>query len=108
MSTTYEEATRCPKCEKPGSVRKKTTVRKGRRTVEQHLVYCETELCPWFNTAWIIQVNEDGSIPEAYSQVGPKQYPKLSPESETRVQEAMEAQLAAETRPGGEVRNPRG
>ena len=103
--TTFEEAKLCPKCGRPGEDRQTTKV--GRKEV--HLIYCVTELCKWFNTPWSVQVNEDGSIPQAYSGIGRKNFPKLSPESETRVNEAMEAQLRMETQPGGaEVRNPRG
>lgn len=110
MSTTFEEAKLCPKCDKPGEDRSTKRVRNSRgKLVEIHSIYCTTVVCPWYNTMWVVQINEDGSIPEAYSQVGSKMYPKLSAESETRVREAMEAQLRAETQPGGgEIRNPRG
>jgi hypothetical protein len=105
--TTFEEASRCPKCGQPGEDKKKRKVRKGRNWVEIHTIYCRNQLCRWLDTAWLVQVNEDGSIPQAYQQLGDKQFPKLSPESETRVQEAMEEQLRQETQPGGgELRNP--
>jgi len=105
--TTFEEAKRCPKCDKPGEdMGGNPSAKQG---VKVHLVYCRTPGCEWENTNWLVQVNADGTVPEAYSQLGPKQYPKLSPESETRVRESMEAQLRAETAPGGgEIRNPHG
>lgn len=106
-TTTYEEAKQCPKCGKPGEVTRKTPTRNtvGQKC-ELHLIYCRTQLCPWYNTPWTVQVNEDGSIPQPYSSLE-KQFPLASPESETRIQEAIESQLQAETRPGGgEVRNP--
>lgn len=104
--TTFEEAKRCPKCDMPGDDKSVTTVTKGRRKVKVHTIYCRNSECKWYNTSWLVQVNEDGSIPQAYQQIGPKQFPKLSAESETRIQESIEAQLAAETKPGSEVRNP--
>lgn len=101
---TFEEARLCSKCEKPGE---DLGGRPGaRRGVEVHTIVCRTPLCPWENTTWLVQVNEDGSVPDAYSQLGPKQYHKVSPETETRINEALERQLEAERRGGGEVRNP--
>ena len=106
--TTFEEAKRCPKCQQPGddvSSTEKYSPNKG-EMVTVHVIYCRNQICPWLNTAWVVQVNADGSIPAAYEQLGDKQYPKLSPETETRVRESLEAQLRAETEPGSEIRNP--
>lgn len=63
---TYEEATRCPKCGQPGNVRRKTAPPKGaglKPGTMIHHVYCEHELCPWYDTTWMVQVNPDGSVP---------------------------------------------
>jgi hypothetical protein len=100
----WEEATRCPKCGKPG---KDLGGKPGRRRgVLVHSILCETQLCRWFNTTWLVQVNEDGSIPKPYSQIGPKQYTPISQESLSRLDEAMNRQIAAETSGEGEIRNP--
>lgn len=108
--TTFEEAQRCPKCELPGEDTGTTPVRSQRgQQVQVHTIYCRNAECKWYNTSWIVQVNPDGTIPVAYSQLGNKKYPQLSPETQTRVEEAIKAQVAAETSPGGaEVRNPHG
>ena len=108
--TTWEEASRCPKCNQPGEDVKETKTRNGRgKDVVVHTVFCRNPICIWLDTSWLVQINEDGSIPKAYEQLGNKKYPKLSPELETRVQEAIQAQLKAETQPGGaEIRNPHG
>jgi hypothetical protein len=104
--TTFNDAKRCPKCDMPGDdVSSQPAKRRG--TVV-HVIFCRNDGCNWYNTSWLVQVNEDGTIPEPYSQIGPKQYPKLSAETETRVQEAIQKQLQAETQPGAEVRNPHG
>jgi hypothetical protein len=103
--TTFETAKRCPKCEQPGE--DVQTMRGSRPGVLVHTIFCRNQVCIWLNTSWLVQVNEDGSVPEAYQQLGPKSFPKLSPEAETRVQEALATQLKAETQPGAEVRNPR-
>ena len=105
-ATTFEEAKLCPKCGLPGEdTGTKPTEKRG---VIVHVIKCRTQVCVWYDTPWFVQVNEDGTIPKAYSQVGEKRYPKLSPEMETKVQDAIQQQLEAETRPGTEVRNPRG
>ncbi|MCA9340704.1 MAG: hypothetical protein KDA17_07340 [Candidatus Saccharibacteria bacterium] len=63
--TTYEEACRCPKCKHPGEGRiKRPAPREAglKHGTMIHQVYCVHELCPWYNTAWMIQVNADGSV----------------------------------------------
>jgi hypothetical protein len=112
MTTSFEEAKQCPKCGNIGEdwkQERKTLLGPPRKNVVVHYIKCVTQLCPWFETSYVVQVNEDGSIPEAYSALrGEKQFPKASPEMETRIREATEAQLRAETRPGGgEINNPR-
>jgi hypothetical protein len=108
MSTTFEEAKECPKCGKVGEDRRVTQKKDSRgRPVEIHLIYCVTELCTWFGTPWTVQVNEDGSIPEAYSGLGPKKYDRISQESASRIEDNVGRQLENETQPGGgEIRNP--
>lgn len=62
--TTYEQATRCPKCKNPGQVIKKEQA--GPELpygTQRHVVQCRTEVCVWFATDWIVQVNPDGSVP---------------------------------------------
>lgn len=110
--TTLEQAKVCPKCGKIGEVRKETPAKNGRGELVTNLVvYCvdPTELCPWFGTPWVITVNPDGSIPQPYSQIGEKSFPRISSESMTRVEEAIKGQVEVETNRGGhgEIRNPR-
>ena len=86
--TTFEEAKLCPKCSMPGEDVATTPAEKDpRKTI--HTIYCRNDQCTWFNTPWLVQVNPDGSVPKAYEQLGAKQFPKLSQESETRVMEAL-------------------
>lgn len=109
MTTTFEEAKKCPKCGNPGQDRSTKLVHNERgRPVQVHLIYCVTQLCPWYETPWTVQINEDGSIPDAYSGLKEKRFPTISAESASRIEENIKAQLEAETRPGGEIRNPRG
>lgn len=109
MSTTFEEAKKCPKCGNPGDDRRVTPTRNARRQkVDLHHIYCVTELCPWFNTMWLVQINEDGSIPEPGQQLGDKKYPALSQESATRIEENILRQIELEQKPGTEIPNPKG
>jgi hypothetical protein len=105
VSTTFEEAKQCPKCGKPGDdTGSRPTNRRG---VKVHTIFCRNRVCPWLDTSWIVQVNQDGSIPEAYSGHGRKQYPKVSKEMESRINQGIQSQIDAETRSGGgEVSGP--
>lgn len=107
---TFEVAKRCPKCDMPGEDMGASPAKNQRgQNVAVHSIFCRNPECIWYNTNWIVQVNPDGSVPKPYSQLGNKKFPKLSPESVTRVQEAIAEQLKAETSPQGlEVRNPNG
>lgn len=63
VQTTYEEATRCPKCKQPGQVVQKIPRSDVGPGVTQHVTVCRTETCSWFETPWFVQVNADGSVP---------------------------------------------
>lgn len=77
-TTTVEEARKCAKCGKPGAqVATSATMNQRRQRVTVHTFKCETELCPWFETTWIVQVNPDGTVPIA--KPGPKSFPDLTP-----------------------------
>jgi hypothetical protein len=107
---TFETAKLCPKCGLPGEDTGATPVisQQSGRPVKVHSIFCRNETCEWYNTNWIVQVNEDGSVPAPYSQLGEKQYPKASEDLEQRVRDALTVQQQMETQPGGaEIRNPR-
>jgi hypothetical protein len=59
---TFEEACHCPRCGQPGEER--TTTNLGRAHGQMHYIYCNNQLCRWFNTPWMIQTLPDGTIPE--------------------------------------------
>lgn len=110
-TTTFEEAKKCPKCGQIGEDVKQTPGRDGRgKPVTVHTIMCRTQLCRWFGTGYLVQVNEDGSIPDAYSGVANshKQFPTISQESATKIEENILRQLEIETNPNAnkEVRNP--
>lgn len=108
--TTFEDAKKCPKCGQPGEdigFKPGRSERGG--AVKVHTIMCRTQLCPWFNTGYLVQVNEDGSIPAAYSGTsgGLKKFPKISQETASKIEDNILRQLQAETQTGGgEIRNP--
>jgi hypothetical protein len=105
--STLEEAMECPKCHNPGKLVSEGPSKspEAARGTKMRIMECVTVLCPWHEERWLIQLNPDGSIPEAYSGIrGAKAYPELSPEMESRVNENIRRQLEAETHGGGEVK----
>lgn len=70
---TFEEASRCPKCEQPGRPGSpQPSAKPGVRVVP---VTCENERCRWYNTGWLVQLNPDGSVPDpSETPRGPKQF----------------------------------
>lgn len=108
--TTFEQAKRCPKCGKPGEDSPKTTP--GPKGSRVHQIFCRTELCPWYNTPWMVQVNRDGTIPPPQDHTrSPKVYEGFEGHDELakQIMEALEIQRQMETDPDQsrhEIRNP--
>lgn len=106
-SPSYEDASRCPRCDIPGDHTSSTPAKNSRgKPVSIHMFYCRNENCRWFNTSWIVQVNPDGTIPDPNSDRGvmhEKAFPKMPAISgdEERIIKAVERQVAQETQPGG-------
>src|SRR5689334_17122459 len=96
--TTYEEAKRCPKCETPGQETSQRPRPDGSKLVT---IFCRNERCSWCNTPWVVQVNADGSIPEATTN-REKSFPQV-PDLTDRTQASME-RLYNQTITGGETR----
>jgi hypothetical protein len=112
MESTYEEATRCPKCGNPGEVTTKRPAQSRglKRGTMVHTVYCRTQICPWYNTCWIVQVNPDGSVPPPTNHAGqPKVYQPSPGDDELikQVEASLMAQREAEIDPERrEIKNP--
>lgn len=67
MSVPFDEAQRCPKCKEPGEVTKETPLRGKKKEVT---IYCRTRRCKWFNTPWVVTLNEDGTVPDPQDHTG--------------------------------------
>ena len=57
---TFEEASRCPKCDNPGEQKEK----RADRTHDLYIFTCQNKVCLWYQTDWVVQRNSDGTIPE--------------------------------------------
>ena len=74
--TTFEEACRCPRCDKPGRPIKKQKA-PGIPGALVHTIQCQSspEACKWGGTTWLVQTNRDGSVPPPSNHLGkPKLY----------------------------------
>lgn len=97
--TTYEEASRCPKCSSPGKYLSESP---GPHGSKLHTIACGNSRCTWYTTTYLVQVNSDGSIPEPTTNRD-KNFPKLPERSDESV--ALQYQrLYDQTISGGETR----
>lgn len=86
MATTLESASHCPRC---GNAGLEVLVARGNRPGSKvHTFNCENSLCRWYKTGWVVQVNEDGSVPERGH--GEKDFPTLTRGQEAFAQRALE------------------
>lgn len=59
----WEEASKCPRCSQTGDAGEKmSTAKPGISAV---VVTCKNTGCKWYGTGWSVQINGDGSIPDA-------------------------------------------
>lgn len=85
---TWEEASKCPRCEQRGQ---EVTQFSGPNRSTIHTLECRNERCSWFESRWIVQRLEDGSVPQRAG--GQKEFPPipgLSREQAERVVEAID------------------
>lgn len=105
MSTTWEEARKCPKCQLSGEPQggPRPSLREGVKILN---VFCKNEQCTWFGTSWLVQINEDGSIPDAAPTGAPrgeKQFGNdnlLSPHLTTGLVDKINREAAGMDKPG--------
>lgn len=84
-TTTWEIASRCPKCNEQGIDTGRTKQLRDRSQVRT--LRCDNERCSWYDTTWIVQVNEDNTVP--IRQAHEKEFPNVSPLDYKRAQEAI-------------------
>jgi hypothetical protein len=59
-SVKFEEAQRCPRCDVVGEI---TSTRSGPDRSKIHVLTCQNSRCSWFETDWVVQQLEDGTVP---------------------------------------------
>jgi hypothetical protein len=74
-----------------------------------HMIYCVNDRCTWYNTAWSVQVNPDGTIPPPQNhRHSQKKYGLQLPDASQRaLVDNLQRQLDAEQTEGAEIRSPR-
>lgn len=97
--TTFEAAKRCPKCQEPGHQRHVERLRDGGKVFG---LECKNQVCPWYDTGWVVQVDKDGEIPDRMDKPrAPTVHANISDEELERFRESVRR-----TPREGEVRNP--
>ena len=98
-SISFEEASRCPKCKQPGEL---GTERPAANKSTIHIIWCRNTICRWYNTNWIVQKLQDGTVPvRQREERRPKTFPKIIRPSghDDRVREILKRD-ADDTKPG--------
>jgi hypothetical protein len=104
-TVTWEEASKCPRCESPGR-EVKTVPIPYRVGAEGHILVCTNrDRCSWGQdgTRWLVQVNPNGTIP--VNEPGPKSFPAIPKISDEDLERRLR-DLENEPKRGGEIRNP--
>ena len=107
MSSSYEEAIRCPECGQPGDDKVKRPAPPQAELPAGtmiHVVYCMNKNCGWYSTTWLIQVNPDGTIPDKKDHTGEQKiyggFENHDVEAQ-RIINQLTIQNEMTTRPGG-------
>jgi hypothetical protein len=61
--TTFDVAKKCPKCNNYGEIVKENPGSVSHPDSKVYTIRCETKLCRWYNTTWIVEVDKDGKVP---------------------------------------------
>jgi hypothetical protein len=88
--TTWEEASRCYKCQQPG-VEVANLPAAERWQGRVHTIECQNHICLNFGQRWIVQVRPDGSIPNRDTSTrGEKSFPKMTAGQESFARRGIE------------------
>jgi hypothetical protein len=95
-TTTFEEAKHCPKCGNVGEER--SAVKLGSDHGVMHYLYCASQLCPWFDTPWMVQTLDDGSVPVREPDRSPQDFQPISADMKAMGRRYMEDILRRDLR----------
>lgn len=63
-TVSFEVASRCPKCDNPGELMSTRPTKDADGNPSKiHILRCENSACRWYDTDWIVQQLEDGTVP---------------------------------------------
>ncbi len=90
----FEEARRCPRCDNPGEQK---SVRPAADRSKLYIFTCQNGACVWFETDWVVQKLEDGTVPvrEASRQ---KTFPQVPGMTQEKAQRQLEETIKDEER----------
>lgn len=102
MTSSWEDASRCPADQSPGKEQGKRPFNGGQLIT----LTCQNTRCEYNDTGWVVQIRPDGTIPEPTTERD-KFFPKLAGWQKERARDRiqnLEDQLKHEMLPGGEIR----
>jgi hypothetical protein len=98
----WEEAQRCPMCDQTGveqdQLRTTEVSPSTGKPVTIHTFHCENSRCVWNGTGWIVQVNDDGTIPKR-KEGGLKAFPQMPGWIETAARDHIRQVVAEDGTP---------
>lgn len=68
-STTFDIAKKCPRCGNYGAIVGERP--RGGDGSKLYTLLCETVLCTWYNTTWVVEVNAEGKVPTRDDYINP-------------------------------------
>jgi hypothetical protein len=86
--TTVAKASKCPKCNQQGDKISEKPSADPKYVV--HVYQCNYKLCTWYDTTWIVAVDEDGVVPERDIGHIKKAFPKLPEITDAQHQKLLE------------------
>lgn len=84
-----EDAKKCPECDHTGNVASSNAIMGGTLLV----MLCENEVCPWYNTNWMIETNGQGEVQineEAYKKAHNQKILPPTPEADRQHENAIQ------------------
>jgi hypothetical protein len=54
----FSQARECPECGHTGKIKHSNPIAGG--TV--HMMICDNQVCPWYNTGWVIETDANGEV----------------------------------------------
>lgn len=76
-TTTLSTARQCPRCNTPGELITKAPTEDVKLT--GYVFQCNNKVCPWFDTRWVVTVDDDDKVQTRDPGHDPKRFPAVQP-----------------------------